>query len=118
MEAKVRFMGFVEEVAGATVGVVLEEEGGEFVGVLWAKLADVEEADVSLEKDDIWGIWGVEQLGEVASGVLFGVGEEDLAETVLDSGLEDTAGVKGFDPFEGGGESTGLEVVCSDGWEE
>lgn len=56
IEAKVRFIGAVEEVAGGMVEAAVEEEEGESVGVLWAKLADVEEADESLENDDILGI--------------------------------------------------------------
>lgn len=56
MEAKVRLVGAVEEVAGATVEAVEEEEGGESVGVLHAAPADVKEADVSLEKDDFLGV--------------------------------------------------------------
>lgn len=90
MEAKVRFMGAAEEVAGA----VVEGEGGESVGEL--------PADVSLEKDEVLGIW------EVTIGVLLGAGFGDggLVETV-----EDTAGVVGFGPSEEGGESISLEVV-------
>lgn len=103
-----RFTGAVEDVAGAVVEAAVEEEGGEAVGILEAKLAGVEEADVSLEKDDILGIGGVERLGEVTSGVLFGAGAEGSVKTVLDGGLE--AGDKGFDPSEEGGEAIGLEM--------
>lgn len=51
-----RFIGAVEEVAGGMVEAAVEEEEGESVGVLWAKLDDVEEADESSENDDILGI--------------------------------------------------------------
>lgn len=51
-----RFTGAVEGAAGGAVEAVVEEEDGESVEVLQAKLGDVEEAAESLEKDDIWGI--------------------------------------------------------------
>lgn len=47
--------------------------------------------------------------GEVTSGVLFGAGGEGLVETVLEVGLEDTAG--NFDPSEEGAESISLEIA-------
>lgn len=109
MEAKVRFMGAVEEVAVAMVEAIVEEELGEYVGVLQAKVADVVEADVRLEEDDIVGISGVEQLG--TSGVFFGAGKGGVVETVLEVDLEEAAGVKGFGPSKERGESIGLEMV-------
>lgn len=112
MEAKVRFIGAVEEVAGGMVEAAVEEEEGESVGVLWAKLDDVEEADESSENDDILGIWVEEQ---VTSVFLFEAGEDGFVETVLDAGVEDTAG--DFVSKEAG-ESIGLETVWVDGWEE
>ena len=51
----------------------------------------------------------MEPFGDVTRGVLFEAGEEGLVETVLDVGLEDTAG--DFDPSKGGGGSIGLETV-------
>lgn len=46
--------------------------------------------------------------GEVTSGGLFGAGGEGLVETVLEAGLEDTAG--DLDPSEGV-ESISLEIA-------
>lgn len=115
MEAKVRFAGAVEEVAGVVAEAVVEEEGGGSVWVLQAMLlAEVVEAEVSLEKGEILEIWGVGCLGGGTSGVLFRAGEEGLVETVLEAGLEDAAADKGFDLSKEGGGSSGLDVVWAD----
>lgn len=57
-------------------------------------VADVKEADLSLERDDIFGISGAEQFA-----VLFGGGEEGLG-----AGSESTVGLNGFEPSKEGKE--------------
>lgn len=105
MEAKVRFTGAVDEVAGAVVEAVEEEAGGEPAGVLQAKLDEAVEPDLSLENADVLEIGA----GEESSDVFFVGGEEGLVETIL----EDTgAGGEGFDLSNGGEEEPiSLEVV-------
>lgn len=92
-EAKV---GLWEEVAEP----LLEEEGGESTGALLVWFADKEEPDTGLERGWLLEIWGAESL--------------DSEETLLDVGLEDTAG-----DDEGFFSSTvGVEVARVDGGEE
>lgn len=112
IEANIRFIGTAEDVAVAVVEAVEEEAGGEPAGVLQSRL----EADVSLDNDDVWDIWGVSGLGEQLGDVLFLGGEEVLLVTVL----EDTgAGDEGCDLSKGGDrEPIGLAVVWTDCGEE
>lgn len=88
MEAKVRFMGATEGVAGAPVGAVVDGEGGGYVEAL-AMLSE------GLQ------ILGEELVGEVGSGVLFAAGEESLVGTVST-------------PDEGFSSLSGLDMVWAD----